>query len=267
MRNGLLWYIKNRSLVEVIMEIKVDKNSMVPIYKQIADGIRDSVYNGILQKGEKLDSEQNVAEEVGVSRGTVRKAISVLIKDGTLVQIQGKGTFINAQNVEFPLSEQLFSFAEMLEKENLSFETVVVKQEIRRADQLVAQNLQLNLGEDYLYLERIRSIKGEKIMLIENRINIKKYPELVDLNYHNVSLFRKIEELTHLKISYAKSTYEAVAVGKQRGELLNISEATPILQMTQTVFLNNNEPIEYGTVWLKGNKYFLTTTAQRRMPE
>ncbi|UQS82273.1 GntR family transcriptional regulator [Bombilactobacillus folatiphilus] len=247
------------------MKIEINKDSMVPIYKQVADIIRDDVYNGSLAKGEKLPSEQTFAEKIGISRGTMRKAISVLIDDGTLVQIQGKGTFVNSQEVEFPLNEQLFSFAEMLERENLDYKTTVVKKETRKADQLISKKLDIEASNLFLYLERIRSINAENLMLIENRINIQNYPELIDVDYNNVSLFRKIEELTHHKISYAKSTYEAVAVGKQRGELLDVPEATPILKMTQSVYLDNDDPIEYGTVWLKGNKYFLTTTAQRRM--
>lgn len=247
------------------MKIKIDKNSMVPIYKQVADSIRDDVYNGILEKGDKLVSEQNLSESIGISRGTVRKAIAVLIDDGTLVQIQGKGTFVNDQDVEFPLGEQLFSFAEILEKEHLDYNTQTVKKEIRKADKLLAEKLQIDENENYLYLERIRSVKNEKIMLIENRINIKKYPLLAEVNIDNESLFRVIEKVTSKKISHAQSTYEAVTVGKERGTLLNIAKETPILKMTQAVYLNNEDTIEYGTVWLKGNKYFLTTTAQRRI--
>lgn len=247
------------------MKINIDKNSMVPIYKQVADSIRDDVYNGILEKGDKLASEQNLSEFIGISRGTIRKAIAVLIDDGTLVQIQGKGTFVNNQEVEFPLSEQLFSFAEMLEKEHLDYNTETVKKEIRQADKLIAEKFRIAEGEDYLYLERIRSVKNDKLMLIENRINIKKYPALAETNFDNESLFRIIEKLTSKKIAHAQSTYEAVTVGKERGTLLNIAKETPILKMTQAVYLNNEDIIEYGTVWLKGNKYFLTTTAQRRM--
>ncbi|WP_268869645.1 winged helix-turn-helix domain-containing protein, partial [Liquorilactobacillus vini] len=48
---------------------------MIPIYEQIANGLRDLMYNGELQNGDKIDSEPKMCLQLQVSRGTVRKAI------------------------------------------------------------------------------------------------------------------------------------------------------------------------------------------------
>ncbi|BDR57596.1 GntR family transcriptional regulator [Xylocopilactobacillus apicola] len=246
------------------MKIEIDKSSMVPIYEQIADGLRDLMYGGNLQDGDKIDSEQKMCMDLGISRATVRKALNILIKEGRIRKIHGKGTYVIQPNVEYSLNDKLFSFAESLAQQQLNYETQVIKQELLPANKKIAEQLKIDVGNKYLYLERIRSINNEKIMLIENRINVKHCRGIENSNFNNVSLFAKIEELSRRKISFAKSSYEALIVGSERGKLLDLAPNLPILKMQQTVFLSKNEPVEYGSVWLKANKYLLTTTLQRR---
>lgn len=245
------------------MDINIDKKSMVPIYQQISEQIRDLYYNGDIQSGDQIDSEQKLANSLHVSRGTVKKAISTLIDEGTLIQIHGKGTFVTGHDVAYPLNTELHSFAEILEMQHLPFTTRVIKQELLPANKLIAKNLGIKEGESYLYLERLRTVKDEKLMLIENRINIEDCPGLEDIDFNNKSLFTEIEKVSKKRIGFSKSTYEALTVGSERGNLLDISADSPILKMQQTVYFDEKHVIEYGSVWLKGNKYFLTTTLQR----
>lgn len=246
------------------MKINIDKLSMIPIYEQIANGLRDLIYSGNLQDGDQIDSEQKMCMELGVSRGTVRKAIEVLIKEGRLKKIHGKGTFVTNPNFSYSLNNQLLSFAETLDMQHINYSTQVIRQVLLPANREIANSLNVPVGSDYLYLERIRSVNNEPLMLIENRINIDTCPGIELANFNNISLFSKIEELGKRRIKFARSTYEALAVGIERGKILGLSPSAPILKMQQTVFISQSEPIEYGSVWLKANKYFLTTTMQRR---
>jgi DNA-binding GntR family transcriptional regulator len=246
------------------MKLNIDKLSMIPVYEQIANGLRDLMYSGGLQSGDQIDSEPKMCMELAVSRGTVRKAIDVLIGEGRLKKIHGKGTFVTNPDVASPLNQDLLSFAETLDAQKLEYTTQVIRQELLSANSEIAENLGIKKGSKYLYLERVRSVKNDIIMLIENRVNIDLCPEIENINFNNISLFTKIEEISGRRISYARSTYEALAVGTERGKILGLAPSAPILKMQQTVFMPGDEPIEYGSVWMKGNKYFLTTTLQRR---
>ena len=179
-------------------------------------------------------------------------------------KIHGKGTFVSNPNVEYSLNDQLMSFAESLDNQHLSYTTQVIQQELRPANAKIADMLKIPVGSQYLYLERLRSVADDKLMLIENRINITLCPGIEKVNFNNISLFNKIEELADRKISFARSTYEALTIGTERGKILELPPSTPALKMQQAVYLSEKEPVEYGSVWLKGNKYFLTTTLQRR---
>ncbi|WP_312665606.1 GntR family transcriptional regulator, partial [Escherichia coli] len=117
---------------------------------------------------------------------------------------------------------------------------------------------------DILYLERLRSIGDEKAMLIENRINIELCPGIAEIDFNQHNLFPTIESLSQRKIRYSESRYAARLIGNERGHFLDISEDAPVLHLEQLVFFSRGLPIEFGNVWLKGNKYYLGTVLQRR---
>ncbi|WP_308638012.1 GntR family transcriptional regulator [Paenibacillus silvisoli] len=69
----------------------------VPLYNQIRTYITDQIARGELLPGARLPSENELAEHFGVSRITVKGALSTLVKEGTVYRIQGKGSYIAEQ--------------------------------------------------------------------------------------------------------------------------------------------------------------------------
>jgi GntR family transcriptional regulator len=65
-----------------------------PKYQQIADRLRAQIGNGVLEPGQRLPSEPELAAEFDASRNTVRLAIALLINQGLVVSRQGLGTFV-----------------------------------------------------------------------------------------------------------------------------------------------------------------------------
>ncbi|WP_405615279.1 GntR family transcriptional regulator [Streptomyces sp. NBC_01508] len=66
----------------------------LPLYRKIADDLRASILSGELPPGEKLRSENELKDQYGTTRVTVRKALALLKADGLLVSEQGKGVFV-----------------------------------------------------------------------------------------------------------------------------------------------------------------------------
>ena len=60
----------------------MNKNSIVPMYQQLADTIKEQILSGELQDSDKLMTEAELGEAYHVSRITVRKAINVLAENG-----------------------------------------------------------------------------------------------------------------------------------------------------------------------------------------
>ncbi|MDA5483138.1 GntR family transcriptional regulator [Yersinia intermedia] len=240
------------------------KDSEVPLYLQVSEWIRENVYKGELGKGDRIPSENQIMELLQVSRGTVKKAVTMLVNEGMLIQVQGKGTFVKNENISYSLGAGLLSFAESLESQHLDYSTEMITSRVEQASKNVAEKLKIEPGSPILYLERVRSVEGERVMLIENRINMALCPGIESVDFNTQNLFPTIEKLSGRSISFSESRYAAKIVGSERGHYLEVSEDAPVLHLQQLVFFEKDLPIEFGNVWLKSDKYYLGTVLQRR---
>ena len=89
------------------MEIILSSASEKPIYEQITSQIKEMIMTGELQPGEALPSMRNLAKDLHVSVITTQRAYDDLSKDGFIVTIPAKGTFVSTQNQDFIREENL----------------------------------------------------------------------------------------------------------------------------------------------------------------
>jgi GntR family transcriptional regulator len=73
---------------------RIEHAADVLLWRQVADDITALIESGDLQPGERLPSDPELAEVYGVARSTTRRAVAELRKDGRLVVIHGRGTFV-----------------------------------------------------------------------------------------------------------------------------------------------------------------------------
>lgn len=89
----------------------LSKDNPTPLYLQLQKGLRDAISNRVVQPDTAIPTERDLAENLGISRITVRKAIDGLVGEGILTRRHGAGTFVNAPRVEKSFSK-LTSFSE-----------------------------------------------------------------------------------------------------------------------------------------------------------
>ncbi len=78
---------------------KVNAKLDIPIYRQLVDAICVGIKNGSIVSGQQLPTVQEMIEEVGVARGTVKRAYDELERIGLVEKVQGRGTFVKYQPV------------------------------------------------------------------------------------------------------------------------------------------------------------------------
>lgn len=79
----------------------------VPLYERVRQAIKSSIDDGTYAPGERLPSESRLAEDLGVNRLTVRRAIEELARAGVVESRQGSGTYVSAPIVRLPVSQKL----------------------------------------------------------------------------------------------------------------------------------------------------------------
>ncbi len=98
------------------MEIILSSASDKPIYEQITSQIKEQIMRGILKPGEPMPSMRKLAKNLHVSVITTQRAYDDLQRDGFLVTIPAKGTFVSTQNQDFIREENLREIESLLAK-------------------------------------------------------------------------------------------------------------------------------------------------------
>lgn len=96
------------------MEIILSNASTKPIYEQITSQIKGMIMSGNLKPGDPMPSMRKLAKELHVSVITTQRAYDDLVKDGFIVTVPAKGTFVSAQNQDFIREENLRKIEEHL---------------------------------------------------------------------------------------------------------------------------------------------------------
>jgi GntR family transcriptional regulator len=241
----------------------LDKKVPSPLYEQIASWIQEQVLTGEWPINHKLKSEDELAAELSVSRGTVRKAIRLLVSKEVLVQIHGRGTFVASKKYIQPLGQRLISFAEAMAEQGLVYKTQVLSKDVIPAPAEIATRLSCQVDESLFYLKRIRSAGDGPVMLLENYVRQDLCPNLMQVDFENNTLFSAIEEMSGIRIAWGKRDFEACNGTDPQAKLLNVSPGSALLYLEQIIYTNDDTPIETSNVWIRGDQFRLTSIINR----
>lgn len=247
------------------MKPDLDHVGPTPVYQQVERWIQEQIEQGRWPQHYKLANEIDLANDLGVSRGTIRRAIADLIKAGLLVRVHGRGTFVASKNLEQPLAERLVSFSEALIEQGIPFETQVLTQGLITPDEYVASLLSVPAGNRVFYLERVRYVRQTPMIYLRNYVVAQRCPGIEEIDFTKHRLFQVLEERYGLVLDWGRRTFEAQIADERIAALLHISQCAPIMKLEQIVYLDDGSPIEFSDVWLRGDRFNLTSTVKRNV--
>ncbi|HEY8416054.1 MAG TPA: GntR family transcriptional regulator [Thermaerobacter sp.] len=241
-----------------------DRNSPVPLYLQIKEWMLEEIRTGRWPHRYKLPAEEELAPAIGVSRGTLRRAIRELVAEGVLEQIHGKGTFVTGQGIEQPLAQRLAAFSELLEERGIPYSTRVLRQEVTIPEPRVASLLGLSPDEPAVFLARIRLVASRPVAYMENYVPRRLAPGLEEVDFTRHGLFATLEQRYGLALAWGHRSFEALAADDRRAEYLDLPPGAPVFYIQQVVYLADGTPVEYSDVWLRGDRFRLSAVVRRR---
>jgi DNA-binding GntR family transcriptional regulator len=154
------------ALDDVLGSFAVDRASPVPLWFQVAQHLEQAIGAGALPQGTLLDNEIVLAERLGISRPTMRRAMEQLVDQGLVVRRRGIGTRVVQPKVRRPL--ELTSLHDDLVSSGQEPSTVVLGFETVGADSEVAGRLRIEEGEPVVCIERLRCAREQPIARMTN---------------------------------------------------------------------------------------------------
>lgn len=98
------------------MDIKISNAGGVPIYEQIVSQVKAKIIAGELREGDALPSMRLLAKELRISVITTKRAYEELEREGFIVSMTGKGSFVAGKDLEFVREEHLRQIEELMSR-------------------------------------------------------------------------------------------------------------------------------------------------------
>ncbi len=229
-----------------------------PLYQQVYDEIVKRLGEGFWKAGDSLPSEFALAEELGVSQGTVRKALNQLVAENILRRRQGKGTYVAEHSNE----SSLYRFFRYREKggKGVIPETKIISVLRREPSELESSKLSLDSGSDVVEMVRLRSIQ-DKPAIFEKVIQpLSVFPGIDRESEYPNSLYALYQEKYGISIVEVRDELHAVKLEEEVAKQLNLPVGSAAL-MTQRSSINiDGRVVEWSQAYCSTENFVYSVT-------
>jgi GntR family transcriptional regulator len=236
--------------------------SLGPAANAVRDRLLKDISSGELAPGQRLGAERELAEQLGVSRSTVRAAVAELARTGAVRQVRGRagGIFVAERKVERDLTS-LASLPAYLRRSGFQSDTRVISTAMITPDAETAAAL--GLGPDDLAHEvvRVRLADGERISLERATFPAGRFPDLLDRSLSG-SLYELFSREYGLVAGEAEERIEVVNAGPSEARLLGVREGTALLAISRTTWTAEDEPFEFSHDLFRGDRVRIVVRAR-----
>jgi GntR family transcriptional regulator len=224
------------------------------VQRRLLDQIRD----GALGPGERLGGERDLAQAFGVSRSSVRQALSSLERIGAVRRVPGRGggTFVGQPKVDRDLS-RIVGVPALLRQQGMQAGTRVLGTALVLADGPTAAALDLPEGAHVLDVVRIRLADGTPISLEHARLPAALFPGLLELPLGG-SLYELLDQHFGVRPAEAVEHIEVVAAGADEAAILAVPPDAPLLSITRTTRNAAGVPFEHSHDLFRADRTSIT---------
>ena len=217
------------------------------LYQQLADSLRDKIYEGKYAFGDKLPSERSLAEKFGISHLTVRKALAILEEEGMLLRVQGKGTFVRAQKYSIDM-QHMDGFSSMFGQQGITITNKVLYSGVREAGFKYSRIFGIPREEPVFELIRLRQNGEDPVALEYNILPTKRVLHVEEYDYSLYSLW-DVYRQAGIQLVEENQKLEIVKVFNPQADLLNVEEGADVLMLSSTGLDASGKVIEWTKIY------------------
>ncbi len=234
------------------------RESAVPLHIQLADLLRLQIDRKELCPHDRLPSERDLCLRYGISRITVRKALSTLTQEGLVYSTVGKGTYVAEPRYDEEL-QPLSSFTQDLERRGVRSTSQVLSATLVLADDELAERLNILRGAEVVRLHRLRLANDLPIAIQTAHLVHHLCHGLLHFDFSQRSLFEVLRSEYHLQLARTDTTIEAALATAEEARLLQLRRPAAVLISLQTTYLDHGDVIEFTRSVFHAERYKLRT--------
>ena len=214
-----------------------------PLYEQVREELLQRVQAGHWPPGGPLPSEPALAAELGVSQGTVRKALDALAKAHIVVRRQGRGTFV----VEQTPAHVLFRFFNVFTDagDQILPDSSKARVSTAKANAGECERLQLATDADVLRIKRVRTSEGVPFIAETISLPCAIFPDLAERSALPNTLYDFFQRQYGQLVVRADERITAVSAKVREASLLKISKGSPLLRIDRVAYGIDDRALEW----------------------
>ena len=226
---------------------------------------------GLIEAGlrphDKMPTERELAEQFGVTRLTVRRALDRLDNEGWVYRTQGAGTFVSEPRIA--KSVELTSFSDDMRARGLVPGSLFAEAHELPAGAEIGALLRLSPREAVTHIYRVRTADGEPMCIENTYIPAGLAPGLAARAVDG-SLYQLMSESYHLRAEKAEQSVHATVLEPAVARRLGVPEFSPAFKVSRVAFDARNRRIEYAESVYRADRYsydfviFRTTRDQKQ---
>ena len=232
----------------------------VPKYYLITNILRQAFAK--YERGERVPSEIELAQQFGVSRVTLQRALAQLVADGIVVRLQGKGTFYAGEGRKGGVQAISGALESLMIYENGASARVVGKSVLKEVPPDVRRQLELADDDEVVSFRRVAMVDGEPLAYIVNYlpsdIGMKLYDEDQALTFRPIAYL--LRERYGISLTRADQTIDAVLAEPEVANALDFPIGSPLLRIERTLFARKQRPIQFTRSWYRSDRHKYAVT-------
>ncbi|MDT2764271.1 GntR family transcriptional regulator [Enterococcus asini] len=226
-----------------------------PLYVQLADELRDKIAQGEFVPDSQIPSENELHQTTGYSRSTVRKALAILVEEGRLTKVHGKGTFVTAldNHLVNKQNHHFLSLTENIRKRGQTLTTKVV--DLRWVEPTREQTQFFQLTEDAQLLEITRlRILDDFPLCVETDWFTSDFASLESEDLAG-SLYGLLREKFDVQPATGKKTFSISYATQQEAFLLDVPRGSALMEIEDYVNDHKGTPLHIARQVLRGDRF------------
>ena len=228
-----------------LFEAIAPETAGMPLYRVVKRSLLTAIESGSCPPGETLPSETEIAGAMGVSIGTLRRAVDELAAEHILVRRQGRGTFVATHNTD----RFLFQFFHVERADGLREAPLVdlVSFERLRAEDEPAEALQLRTGDPVIQIENRLRLQGNAVIYDRLTLPSSLFKGLTEKRFRERpgTIYQLYQSDFGISVLRAQERARASAADRNAVRVLSLPHGQPVMQVRRTALTFGDRPVEH----------------------